>query len=164
MIFNVSSNSNHSMILWFYSGTAQFDLFFCFVLFGWCCCGGRFCCYCFSFVGFVLMHWDFVPYKDFVRLLVILKSQELRAEKECEFKVSAAQELHITLCLCFRCLLVLGIRISWSVVKPQQFGKVQEIKAWQPPCPLMLHRSNVSTAILGIRDYKLAEENNIVSL
>lgn len=102
--------------------------------------------------------------KILVGLLVILKSQELRAEKECEFKVSAAQELHITLCLCFRCLLVLGIRISWSVVKPQQFGKVQEIKAWQPPCPLMLHRSNVSTAILGIRDYKLAEENNIVSL
>lgn len=80
---------------------------------------GGFCC-CFSFVGFgfVLMHWEFVAYKDFGEIDVYLKAQELRAEKECEFKVSSTHELHITRC-CFRCLLVLGIRISWSVVKPQ---------------------------------------------
>ncbi|MGA3678394.1 hypothetical protein, partial [Lysinibacillus agricola] len=68
---------------------------------------------------FVSMHWEFVAYKDFGETDVYLKAQELRAEKECEFKVSATHELHITRC-CFRYLLLLGIRISWSVVKPQQ--------------------------------------------
>lgn len=48
---------------------------------------GGFCC-CFSFVGFgfVLMHWECVAYKDFGEIDVYLKAQELRAEKECEFK------------------------------------------------------------------------------
>lgn len=35
--------------------------------------------------------------KILVGLMVILKAQELSAEKECVFKVRATQELHITL-------------------------------------------------------------------
>lgn len=56
-----------------------FFWFFVGWLVGCCCWVGEFCC-CFTFVasGFVLVHWEFVPYKDFGKTDGILTAQELR--------------------------------------------------------------------------------------